>query len=48
MWTVLMVLKVNGPAKVNGLEPKWTVIDESGRSFELKWTVPGQSGLSFV
>ena len=26
--------------KVDGLESKWTVQDDSGRSFELKWTVP--------
>ena len=37
-WTVL---KVNGRAKMDGLEPKWRVKDDSERCFEPKWTVVG-------
>ena len=37
---------MDGRAKVDGLEPKWTVMDESGRSFELNWTVMGRNGRS--
>ena len=38
---------VDGRAKVDGLEPKWAVQDDSGRSFEPKWTVQDESGRSF-
>ena len=38
---------MNGRVKVDGLEPKWMVKDDSERSFEQKWTVMGQSRQSF-
>ena len=32
---------MNGRAKMDGLEPKWRVKDDSERCFEPKWTVVG-------
>ena len=38
---------MDGLAKLDGLEPKWTALSQNGRSLEPKWTVPDKSGRSF-
>ena len=32
---------------MDGFEPKWTVLSQTGRSFDPKWTVQDDSGRSF-